>query len=122
MNADFSKKIEEIAQKDSRYKPDAYGFVMQALWFTQQKLKRSGHITAREFLEGVRDFGLNQYGPMTKNVFEHWGIKGTSDFGEVIFNMIDSGLMKKSEEDNRGDFKDVYNFEEALNVFGVRQK
>jgi uncharacterized repeat protein (TIGR04138 family) len=122
MNEDFYKKIEGIVRKDRRYKPDAYEFMMQALWFTQKRLNRSTHVSARELLEGVRDFGLNQYGPMTKSVFEHWGVGATDDFGEIVFNMIESGLMKKSEEDSRLDFKDVYDFEEALNVFGVKKR
>jgi uncharacterized repeat protein (TIGR04138 family) len=31
MNTDFYKKVEELVRKDSRYQPDAYEFVMQAL-------------------------------------------------------------------------------------------
>jgi uncharacterized repeat protein (TIGR04138 family) len=121
MIENFYQKIEEIIRKDCRYKPDAYEFIMQALWFTQKRLKRTTHVSAKELLEGVRDFGLNQYGPMTKSVFEHWGVKGTADFGEVVFNMIDAELMKKSEEDSRQSFNEVYDFEQALNVFGARQ-
>ncbi len=121
MNMDFYKKIEEIIGKDPRYKADAYEFMMQALWFTQKKLQRTAHVSAKELLDGVRDFGLNQYGPMTKSVFEHWGIKNTEDFGEIVFNMIDHNLMKKSGQDSRQDFKNVYSFEETLNVFGVKK-
>ena len=119
MNTEFYQKIEEVVQKDPRYKLDAYEFMMQALWFTQKKLKRDTHVSAKELLVGTRDFGLSQYGPMTKSVFEHWGIKNTSDFGEIVFNMIGAGLMKKSETDSRQDFDGVYNFEEALNVFKI---
>ncbi|MFA5115307.1 MAG: Minf_1886 family protein [Candidatus Omnitrophota bacterium] len=122
MEADFHKKIEELIRKDGRYKPDAYEFMMQALWFTQKRLNRSAHVTARELLEGVRDYGLSHYGPMTRSVFEHWGIRCTDDFGEIVFNMIDSGLMKKSENDSRLDFQDVYSFEEALDIFRVNKK
>jgi len=121
MNMDFYKKIEEITGKDPRYKADAYEFMMQALWFTQKKLQRTAHVSAKELLDGVRDFGLNQYGPMTKSVFEHWGIKSTEDFGEIVFNMIDHNLMKKSDQDSRQDFKNVYSFEGTLNVFGVKK-
>jgi len=121
MKVDFYKKIAEATQKDPRYKADAYEFMMQALWFTQKKLKRLAHVSAKELLEGARDFGLNQYGPMTKNVFEHWGVKSTDDFGEIVFNMIGHGLMKKSDQDSREDFNNLYSFEEALNVFGVKR-
>ena len=122
MDTDFYKKIEEVIERDERYKPDAYEFIMQALWFTQKRLNRSSHVTARELLEGARDYGLSHYGPMTKSVFEHWGVRGTDDFGEIVFNMIESGVMRKSESDSRLDFKDVYSFEEALDVFGNKKK
>ncbi len=117
MTKNFFEGIKEIIEKDSRYGPDAYAFVMQALWFTQNNLKRKGHISARELLEGIKEFGLEQYGPMTKTVFQHWGIKTTDGFGEIVFNMVENGILSKTDEDSRRDFKDVYDFAEALNVY-----
>jgi len=122
MNADFSKKLGEIIAKDSRYKPDAYEFVLHALWFTQKKLKRTGHVSGKELLGGARDFGLEQYGPMAKTVFSHWGVVTTSDFGEIVFNMVESGLMSKTDNDTREEFKDVFNFDEELDVFKVKDR
>lgn len=116
---DFSALVEEIITKDPRYKVDAYEFLLQALSFTQQKLKRKGHVTGRELLEGIREFGLEQYGPMTKTVFNHWGIKTTKDFGEIVFNMVENGLLGKTEQDSRDDFKDVYDFAQAFNAFQI---
>ena len=114
MILDFNKKVEEIINKDPRYKQDAYEFVMQALFFTQRKLNRRGHITGKELLEGIRDCGLEQYGPMTKTVFQHWGITKTEDFGEIVFNKVDNGLMGKNESDSRSDFKNIYDFNQAF--------
>ena len=113
---DFSKKTEQIIKKDPRYKPDAYEFIMQALWFTQETLKRKGHVTGRELVEGIRGFGISQYGPMTKAVLEHWGVKTTGDFGEIVFNMIEEGMLGKTDEDSREDFKNLYDFNEAFDV------
>lgn len=117
MSADFKSKIGEIINKDLRYKADAYEFVMQSLWFTQKKLKRAGHISGKELLEGIKDFALEQYGPMAKTVIRHWGINTTEDFGEIVFNMVNSGLMRKNEEDSCKEFKNGYNFDKAFNVF-----
>jgi uncharacterized repeat protein (TIGR04138 family) len=113
---DFYEKVEEITEKDSRYKPDAYEFVMQALWFTQRKLDRKGHISGRELLDGIREFGPDQYGPMTKIVFDHWGVNTTDDFGEIVFNMVERGLMGRTDKDSRDDFKNVYDFNEAFDI------
>lgn len=114
MTSDFNKKVEEIIKKDPRYKYDAYVFVMEALWFTQNKLKRKGHVTGRELSEGIRNFAIEQYGPMAKAVFKHWGIRTTEDFGEIVFNMVENGLMSKTEKDSRNDFKNIYGFQEAF--------
>jgi len=117
MITDFYAKVEEIIRKDPRYKPDVYSFVMQALWFTQKKIARTGHVTGRELLVGIKELGLEQYGPMAKVVFNHWGVQKTDDFGAIVFNMVDAGLMQKTDEDSVEDFKGVYDFDEALNVF-----
>lgn len=122
MNRNFYEKVEGIINKDPRYKADAYEFLMQALWFTQGKLKRKGHIAGKELLEGIKDYGLDLYGPMVKTVFEHWGIRTTDDFGEIVFNMIDNGTLNKTDKDSRDDFKNVYDFDEAFDIFGVEKK
>ena len=118
---EFYKKLEKIIKQDPRYKADAYEFVMQALWFTQKKLNRKDHVSGQELLEGVREFGLEQFGPMTKSVFQHWGVESTVDFGEIVFNMVDKGLMKKTETDKIEDFKNIYDFNEVLDVFHKRK-
>ncbi len=118
---DFVKNIEEIIHKDVRYKPDAYEFVMQSLWFTQKKLKKSGHVSGRELLEGIREFALRQYGPLAKTVLEYWGVKRTQDFGEIVFNMVEKGVLGKTEEDSRNDFMDIYDFGDALDAFGIKK-
>ena len=122
MVKDFYKRFAGITEKDTRYKPDAYEFVLQALWFTQAKLKRTGHVTARELLEGIREYGLEQYGPMAKTVFKHWGIKTTQDFGEIVFSMVKNNLLHKTEEDSLDDFRDVYNFEIAFDAFDIKKR
>ena len=104
----------KVLDKDKRYDPESYAFVMSALYLTTQKLRRQGHITGQELLEGIKEYTLEQFGPMSRSVLEHWGIKTTNDFGEIVFNMIDAGMLGRSGEDskeafdNRFDFKDVF--------------
>ena len=111
---DFYQVIEEICVKDPRYKPDAYEFVMQALYFTQKKIKRQGHMSGKELLEGIRDFAVQEYGPMAKTLLYHWGISKTEDFGNIVFNMIGKKVLSKTENDSVADFRDVYDFEKTF--------
>ncbi|MEW6170565.1 MAG: Minf_1886 family protein [Candidatus Omnitrophota bacterium] len=113
---DFYQKINLIIEKDKRYKADAYEFTMQALHFTQNKLNRSGHLTGKELLEGIKEFGLDKYGIMLKNLLEYWGLTSTDDFGEIVFNMINYGLMSKTDNDSKNDFKNVYSFNLAFDI------
>jgi len=110
----FYQTINEICFRDERYKPDSYEFVMQALNFTQKESKKQGHISGQELLEGIRKFALDQYGPMAKTVLQHWGITKTSDFGNIVFNMIENKLLSKTENDTRHDFDDFYDFQTAF--------
>lgn len=115
---DFYRLVEEIYARDTRYRPDAYEFVMQALHATQRKLKRRGHVQGVELAEGIRKFIIEQYGPMAKTVLRHWGITSTQDFGNIVFNMVDQKILATREEDRLEDFKDVYDFEAAFgNLF-----
>ena len=36
------------------------------------------------------------------------------DFGEIVFNMVESSLLGKTENDSREDFKGGYDFFEAF--------
>jgi uncharacterized repeat protein (TIGR04138 family) len=47
-------------------------------------------------------------------VLEEWGIKNCRDFGEIVFNMVGSGLLAKTEKDTRDDFRQGYDFADAF--------
>ena len=111
---ELSKRIDRILKKDRRYRKEAYIFMFGALEYTLERIGERRHVTGQELLKGVSDYGWQQYGPMTKLVFEHWGVRTTEDFGNIVFNLIDAGLMGKTEEDSIEDFKDVYDFDEEF--------
>jgi len=113
---EFLDVIDRITTKDARYKAEAYSFVMAALHYTLKKLKRPRHLTGGELLEGIRKYSLEQFGPLTRTVFDYWGIKNTEDFGCIVFNLVDAKLLSKTEEDSLEDFKNVYDFKEAFDA------
>jgi uncharacterized repeat protein (TIGR04138 family) len=133
--ATFEEVIERIRVRDPRYARDAYLFVREALDHTQNaiiKLAKDAraaqppretdeakeppvrHVTGQELLAGIRDYALAQFGPMVPTVFEEWGIHRCADFGEIVFNMVEIGLLAKTERDSREDFKNGYDFDEAF--------
>jgi len=115
----FDTTLDLILAKDARYQRDAYHFVKDALDHTQKLVLRQNreqmrHVSGQELLNGVRDYALTQFGPMTKMVFEEWGIKRCEDFGEIVFNMVEIGLLGKTEKDSREDFANGYSFDDAF--------
>ena len=115
----FEEAIELIIARNPRYPRDAYLFLRDALDHTQKQIAKSAkgklrHITGQELLAGIRDFALQQFGPMVPTVFEEWGIRGTADFGEIVFNMVETGLLAKTDQDTRSDFEGIYDFDEAF--------
>jgi uncharacterized repeat protein (TIGR04138 family) len=102
--------IEELVQRDPRYKANAYSFVMAAVEQTINSIPKLRHISGGELLEGIRKSARQQFGPMAKEVFNFWGLHSTEDFGNIVFNLVEVGLLSKTEEDSIEDFKDIYDF------------
>ncbi len=113
-STEFMVRVQEICLKDSQYKPEAYLFVLAALHFTVASLAERRHISGQELLEGIRIYGLAQFGPLTRQVFEHWGIHATEDFGRIVFALVEAKLLGKTEEDSLADFREVYDFSSAF--------
>ncbi|MFH1269384.1 MAG: Minf_1886 family protein [Planctomycetota bacterium] len=133
---DPSRAIARLLKEDKRYKFDAYVFVFEALNFAQDELQlgtettsepsevsgveeeESGsverHVSGQQLCEAIRQYALRQYGYMAKTVLNSWGVLATGDFGEIVFNLIRIGQMRKTKEDRREDFDDVYDFETAF--------
>ena len=114
MGSEFEAIVESIYERDVRYKEDAYVFVMEALAYTQKKFKRSKHVRGEEMLQGMKELLLHKFGPMTITVLEHWGIKSTEDFGNIVFNLVENRVLSKTEDDSIEEFRDGYDFGEVF--------
>lgn len=119
---DFAEIVGLICKEDPRYDRKAYDFVRLGLDHTVKELKkkdtakagRSRHVSGPELLEGLKVFALDQFGPLTKTVLNSWGVRRCSDFGEIVFNLIEYNVFSKTDNDRREDFADIYSFEEAF--------
>jgi len=118
-------KLEEIVRRDPRFAYEAYEFVFASLAHTQQLLDRvppsegtrpdqDYHVSGRELVHGIRDLAMREFGFMARTVFRMWGIDRTGDFGDIVFNLIEAGLMSKTAQDDRRDFQDVFDLDETL--------
>jgi uncharacterized repeat protein (TIGR04138 family) len=106
--------LNAIFQRDRRYSRDAYVFVSEALGHAVRKSGRRGHVSGRELCEGLREHALEQFGRLARVVLENWGVRSSEDIGNMVFNMVEVGLLRKTDEDRREDFIGVLDFDEAF--------
>ena len=129
--------------EDRRYKLEGYQFVRMGLTFAQEVLglgdevvspkprraakqvrdeasdsdeapRRPRHVSGQDLCHALRRLASEQFGLMAKLVLASWGVRATSDFGEIVYNLIRIGEMSKSAGDRREDFDDVYDFDRAF--------
>ena len=106
--------LDPILKSDPRYTEQAYFFVRDALDHTVRRLEKHRHISGQELLGGIREYALKEYGPVTKRVLSEWGINECIDFGNIVFNLVNAGLLGKTDEDSLEDFMSGYDFVEAF--------
>lgn len=139
-------RFTKLLEQDKRYKPEAYAFVFEVLDYAQNRLHlgqqclnepisdlegfdeeeklhfQEGeesvgkHITGQDLSKAARMYAIEMYGFMAKIVLGHFGINSTSDLGEIVYNLIKIGQMRKTAQDIREDFDNVYDFETAFDA------
>ncbi|HEX8200304.1 MAG TPA: Minf_1886 family protein [Isosphaeraceae bacterium] len=118
-----------VLARDPRYSIQAYAFVLEALEFAKNAKKRnqprgrgrksrppeeSRHVSGQELCQGARLLAVRHYGYLALTVLNQWGIRSTSDLGEIVYNLIAAGDLEKTAADRRSDFDDVFDFEATL--------
>jgi uncharacterized repeat protein (TIGR04138 family) len=102
--------VERLRARFPCYHETAYLFVLSALQFTIQRLDAPRHISGCELAEGCRDLALERWGPMAGAVLEYWGIHATRDLGEIVFALVECGVLVKQDRDSVGDFEGIFDF------------
>ena len=103
-----------ILQRDPRYAAAAYLFVRDALNHTVKQLQKPRHVSGQELLDGIREYAIEQFGPLSMRVLSEWGIHTCTDFGHIVFNLVEEGLLGKTENDSLDDFSAGYDFHDAF--------
>lgn len=105
---------EQIRFREPRFHEQAYLFVLAALEFQQSRLPSRRHIDGRELAQAVRDLALDRFGVTARLVLEHWGVRSTADLGDIVFTMVELGLLMSQPSDSKEDFSGVFEFDDAF--------
>jgi len=131
---DPSHPILELIREDKRFKFEAYAFVFESLNYAQEVLQMGRrnqlqeddvnndvdtelgehHVSGQELCNAIRLLALEQFGYMAKPVLNSWGVRNTGDFGDIVFNLVRIGQMRKTDKDCREDFNNIYDFDEVF--------
>ncbi len=114
MSQEKTESIQKIIRRDGRYAAQAYYFIFDALDFTIQRMGKMRHVTGKELLEGIRLYATEHFGFLGRTVLREWGVNATGDFGEIVFNLVEAGLLSRTPKDTREDFVGIYDFDEAF--------
>ncbi|MFQ5550111.1 MAG: Minf_1886 family protein [Gemmatimonadales bacterium] len=105
-----------IESIESRYAPQAYLLMLAALESCQQRREVRGHISGEDLAWACRDFAREHYGLMARTVLSHWGVETTEDMGEIVFGLIEAGLLIRDTNDRKENFNAVFDFEGAFDL------
>ncbi|MDE0891300.1 MAG: hypothetical protein OSB14_03865 [Planctomycetota bacterium] len=116
----LSDPLRKISSEDGRYAPEAFQFVFESL---EPAVRLAGrdtleakerHVGGQELLVGMRAHAMTVFGPMAAHVWRSWGVKRTLDWGEIVFVLVNAGMLNRQETDSVEDFRDGFDFDEAF--------
>ncbi len=93
-----------LSGRDSRFAPEAYGFILASLDFERSRSGFEGHIKAKVLVQAVSDLALLKFGPLAQSVLSKWGVENSRNIGEMVYNLIDMDILTKTDDDNLEEF------------------
>ena len=120
----FDEQVLALCEKDPRFTRNTYEFCFEVLDFTiravaekkdpEHRQPVTRHVSAKELLEGLRDYALQEFGPMARLTLKRLGIASCGDMGDIVFNLVNANLLARQARDTRGDFNNGYDFDTAF--------
>lgn len=114
MTRRLNESIEKLVERDRRFPASAYLLVFEGLEDALQRLPVRRHVAPAELVEGVRDRAMENWGYLARAVLQSWNVCTAGDVGDLVFNLVDGGLLVASESDTRADFDRAMDFDTAF--------
>jgi len=120
-NKQNKREIDMVISDDGRYKMEAFGFLHEGLAravrnIYGEKKVPNGHVSGRQLCEGIRDLAIERWGMVAPVVLRKWGINGSIDFGNMVYLLIKHGFMRKTDEDNVEDFRNIFDLDKDFDT------
>ena len=123
-----------MIREDGRYPPAAYAFLHDGLARAVRAVHGDdavaraqvaaaagleapkSHVSGQQLCEALRLLAIERWGLLARTVLSRWNIRGTIDFGNMVYLLVEHEFMRTSEGDTIEDFRDVFDFEQGLKV------
>ena len=112
-----NKSIEQVAREVGRYDLQAYYFVFETIEWLMSKLGERRHVSGAELSRAIRDHAVERFGLLAQHVLASWGVTCTADYGRIVYALIESGQMSRTDQDSLADFDAVYDFNQAFKTY-----
>jgi uncharacterized repeat protein (TIGR04138 family) len=96
-------------------------FVRLASYELFRRIKSLGgdptqHLTARDFCLKIRDYAVERAGSPDRGLglLRDMGFTTSEDIGQIVFGLVDVGLMQACPQDRPEDFRGLFTIEELL--------
>jgi len=114
--SDRSAVLRRVSDAGCVYPLEAFEFVQCGLAHTVRQVHGPSspsntacrHVNGRQLCLGLRDYARLRWGQLAGLVLSRWNLNTTLDFGRIVFSLVDSGVLKTTEQDSLEDFRDVY--------------
>ncbi len=114
--------IDSLARRRGEYSPEAYFFTLEALNLAAARLPVRRHLSGPELLRGIVFLAWQRFGESAALILDDWGVCRTRDFGVIVLDLVEEGILSKTEDDSLEDFENVFDLREAIREEGWRQR
>lgn len=114
---DRNTGLDSLCDSDTTWPYEAYEFVLEAIELAgdfQEPGNAEIHLSGRQIAFAAKQLAQEWFGLMAPTVFSFWGIDTTRDLGEMVFKLIDCGMLTRQEGDRVEDFDDIFKIPDDL--------
>ena len=54
------------------------------------------------------------FGPLAGRVWRAWGVRDTLDWGQIVFLLVENGMLNRQDSDSVEDFRAGFDFDEVF--------
>ena len=110
----FWDAVGRIQAQDDRFRPPVYPFVMETLDYTIRRIGERRHVSAHELLKGFCQYARERFGLLAHEVLTEWGIRSGGDVGDIVYQLVQTGVLAKQDSDRLEDFYVDFDLRVAL--------